>query len=102
MEEKQAAAEAERQKQETIKAEWLAFARTSAYAELLDYIARQKDYYNIIATGPMEVFKTVPTNTGEHSTEFEFEPEKYAYLLQRGVGCDIVKIYIEGYTNPEV
>lgn len=87
---------------EQIADEWQGFKTTLAYQKLIEYINMQKDFYNIIASGPMEVYNEVVTNDGYKSTQFEFEPEKYAYLLQRGVGCDIVKLYIEGYSNPSV
>lgn len=88
--------------QEQIAKEWQAFSQTLAYKKLIEYIEIQKETYSILASGPMEVFNDVMTPNGEVTTNFEFEPEKYAYLLQRGLGCDIVKIYIEGYTGPSV
>lgn len=81
--------------QEQVQAEWQAFSQTLAYQKLMDYIEIQKEAYNNLAAGPLEV----GTMTTEEGVNFAFEPEKYAYLLQRGVGCDIVKIYINGYTE---
>ena len=81
--------------QEQIKAQWQAFSQTLAYERLIEYIEVQKSTYNNIAAGPLEV----GTMDENNDVNFSFEPEKYAYLLQRGVGCDIVKIYVEGYTQ---
>lgn len=80
---------------EQIKAEWQAFSKTLAYEKLIDYINLQKEAYTNIASGPLEV----GTMDENKDVKLDFEPEKYAYLLQRGVGCDIVKIYVEGYTQ---
>ena len=84
---------------ETIRKQWLDFARTPAYRQFIQFIQAQKETYNIIAGGPLEVSRDVMTSEGTKDVQFEFEPEKYAYLLQRGVGCDIVKLYVEGYTD---
>lgn len=86
--------------QQQIALQWQEFAKTPAYAAFMDYIDMQVKTYQIMASGPMEVYKEVPTFDGKSDLQMDFEPEKYAYLLQRGVGCDIVKLYVEGYTNP--
>lgn len=83
---------------EQVEAEWQAFSQTLAYEKLMEYIESQKETYNIMASGPMEV----GTMDENKDVNFSFEPEKYAYLLQRGVGCDIVKIYIDGYVTAGV
>lgn len=80
--------------------EWREFSKTLAYKRLLEYIEMQKKTYHILASGPMEVYRDVPTFDGKSDLQFDFEPEKYAYLLQRAVGCDIVKMYVEEYTTP--
>lgn len=84
---------------EQLTSEWQAFSKTLAYQRLIEFIQLQKETYNVLATGPMEVYKTVPTFDGKDTLELDFEPEKYAYLLQRGVGCDIVKMYVEEFTT---
>ena len=81
--------------QEQIAHEWQGFSKTLAYKKLMEYIELQKMTYNNIAAGPLEV----GTMDDNKDVNFAFEPEKYAYLLQRGVGCDIVKIYIDGYAD---
>lgn len=78
-------------KQEQIAAEWQAFSQTLAFEKLMEYINVQKEAYCNLAGGPLEV-GTISESGG---VSFAFEPEKYAYLLQRGVGCDIVKMYID-------
>lgn len=81
--------------EQQIAKDWKTFSSTLAYKKLMEYIEVQKATFNIIASGPLEV-GTISDNDG---VKLDFEPEKYAYLLQRGVGCDIVKIYVEGYTQ---
>lgn len=81
--------------EEQIAHEWRGFSKTLAYKKLMEYIETQKETYNNIAAGPLEV----GTMDENQQVNFDFEPEKYVYLLQRGVGCDIVKIYVEGYTR---
>lgn len=81
--------------QEQIAADWQGFSKTLAYKKLIEYIEAQKLAYNNIAAGPLEV----GTMDENKYVNLDFEPEKYAYLLQRGVGCDIVKIYVEGYVG---
>lgn len=84
---------------EQIRNEWQGFSKTLAYQRLIEFIQLQKETYNVLATGPMEVYRNVPTFDGKETLELDFEPEKYAYLLQRGVGCDIVKMYVEDFTT---
>lgn len=85
--------------EQQIAKQWQEFSKTLAYQKLIEYIELQKETYNILASGPIEVYKDVETSDGKYGLQFEFEPEKYAYLLQRGVGCDIVKMYVEGYVE---
>lgn len=86
--------------QEQITNEWREFSKTLAFQRLQEYIDLQKEVYSTMATGPMEVYKEVPTFDGSKDLQLDFEPEKYAYLLQRSVGCDIVRMYVDGYVNP--
>lgn len=79
--------------------EWREFSKTLAYRKLIEHIELQKETYNIMASGPMEVYRDVHTTDGRKDLQFDFEPEKYAYLLQRSVGCDIVKMYVEDFTT---
>ena len=84
---------------EQVANEWREFSRTLAYQKFIEFIETQKQVYNIMASGPMEVYRDVPTFDGKKDLQLDFEPEKYAYLLQRGVGCDIVKTYVEDFTT---
>jgi hypothetical protein len=84
---------------EQVTNEWREFSKTLAYKEFIGFIELQKETYNLLAAGPIEVYRDVPTFDGKLDLQLDFEPEKYAYLLQRGVGCDIVKLYVEGYTT---
>lgn len=86
--------------EQQITNEWREFSQTLAYRRFIEHIEMQKDVYNLMASGPIEIYEEVPTVDGKSRTQLSFEPEKYAYLLQRSVGCDIVKIYVEGYTIP--
>ena len=85
---------------EQIRNEWLGFSKTLAYERFIQFIEMQKQINTIAASGPMEVYRDVPTFDGKSDLQLDFEPEKYAYLLQRSVGCDIVKIYVEEFTTP--
>jgi len=84
--------------QDQIRNEWQGFSHTLAYKRFIEYIEMQKEVNTIMASGPMEVYRSVPTSDGKSDLQLDFEPEKYAYLLQRSVGCDIVKMYVEDYT----
>lgn len=84
---------------EQLRNEWRGFSKTLAFQRFMEYIELQKEINATIASGPMEVYREVPTFTGEKDLQFDFEPEKYAYLLQRSVGCDIVKMYVEDFTT---
>ena len=84
---------------EQIRNEWLGFSKTLAYERFIQFIEMQKQINTIAASGPMEVYRDVPTFDGRSDLQLDFEPEKYAYLLQRGVGCDIVKTYVEDFTT---
>lgn len=84
---------------EQIRNEWLGFSKTLAYQRFIEFIELQKQINTTMASGPMEVYRDVPTFDGKSDLQLDFEPEKYAYLLQRSVGCDIVKIYVEEFTT---
>lgn len=84
--------------EEQIANEWRGFSKTLAYQRFIEYIEMQKEVNTLMASGPMEVYRSVPTFDGKSDLQLDFEPEKYAYLLQRSVGCDIVKMYVEDYT----
>lgn len=84
-----------------LQKQWRDFEKTLAFQRLMEHIEMQKEVYNILASGPMEVYKDVPTFGDKTIQQLDFEPEKYAYLLQRGVGCDIVKLYVEEFTTPK-
>lgn len=84
---------------EQIRNEWQGFSKTLAYQRFIEFIETQKQINTIAASGPLEVYRGVETITGKSDLQLDFEPEKYAYLLQRSVGCDIVKIYVEEFTT---
>lgn len=79
--------------------EWREFSKTLAFKELIGFIELQKEVNTTMASGPMEVYRDVHTFNGKTDLQFDFQPEKYAYLLQRSVGCDIVKTYVEDFTT---
>lgn len=88
----------ESDKWEKIAHQWEQFSKTEAYKELMDYINLQKDVNSTLAAGPIEIYKEVPTVDGKTTQQLEFEPEKLAYLLQRNVGLDTIRLYIEGFS----
>lgn len=87
---------------EQIRNEWQWFSKTLAYQRFMEFIELQKEMHSIMASGPIEVYRNVPTSNGSGDLQLDFEPEKYAYLLQRSVGCDIVKTYVEEFVDPDV
>lgn len=88
----------ESNKWEKIARQWGQFSKTEAYKELMSYIDLQKDVNSTLAAGPIEIYKEVPTVDGKTTQQLEFEPEKLAYLLQRNVGLDTIRLYIEGFS----
>ena len=88
----------ESNKWEKIAKQWEQFSKTEAYKELMSYIDLQKDVNSTLAAGPIDVYKDVPTVDNKTMQQLEFEPEKLAYLLQRNVGLDTIRLYIEGFS----
>lgn len=88
----------ESNKWEKVAHQWEQFSKTEAYKELMGYIDLQKDVNSTLAAGPIEIYKEVPTVDGKTTQQLEFEPEKLAYLLQRNVGLDTIRLYIEGFS----
>lgn len=73
--------------------EWKEFSKTTAYRKLIEYIEFQ-DYCAIQgAKGPIVTFDD---NSG---AQIAFDSQNASYLLQRSVGYDIVKTYVESYVN---
>ena len=64
----------------------------------MSYIDLQKDVNSTLAAGPIEIYREVPAVDGKTTQQLEFEPEKLAYLLQRNVGLDTIRLYIEGFS----
>lgn len=88
----------ESNKWEKIAHQWEQFSKTEAYKELMGYIDLQKDINSTLAAGPIEIYKEVPAVDGKTTQQLEFEPDKLAYLLQRNVGLDTIRLYIEGFS----
>lgn len=88
----------ESNKWEKIAHQWEQFSKTEAYKELMGYIDLQKDINSTLAAGPIEIYKEVPAVDGRTTQQLEFEPDKLAYLLQRNVGLDTIRLYIEGFS----
>lgn len=88
----------ESNKWEKVAKQWEQFSKTEAYKELMSYIDLQKDVNSTLAAGPIEIYKDVPTIDNKTMQQLEFEPEKLAYLLQRNVGLDTIRLYIEGFS----
>ena len=80
-------------RQVLITNQWKQFEKTEAYKEFREYIDLQ-DYLAVTgAKGPINTFE------GDDGGEVKFDPVKSSSLLQRSVGYDIVKIYVDGYLN---
>lgn len=91
----------EKEKKETIRRrkmisnQWREFAKQEAFKDFMEYIELQ-DYLAVMAAkGPVNTF------TGKEGDESSFDLQKTAPLLQRSVGYDIVRTYVEGHINPE-
>jgi len=73
--------------------EWKEFAKTTAYKKFMEYMEFQ-DYAAVqSAKGPILTFDD------ESGSQINFDPQKAASLLQRSVGYDIIRTYVEGYVN---
>ena len=73
--------------------EWKEFSKSTAYRKLMEYIAFQ-DYAAVQgAKGPVLTF------SDDSGAQINFDPQKAAALLQRSVGYDIIKTYIDGYVD---
>ena len=76
-----------------IAAQWKTFSRTAAFKQFMEYIEFQDAMAIIGAKGPINTFDE------DSGKEIAFNRELAASLLQRSVGYDIVKTYVEGYVN---
>lgn len=81
--------------QALITNQWKAFAKTEAYKQFRDYIDMQDYFATTAAKGPINTFEA------QGGEQIDFDPIKAANLLQRSVGYDIVKLYVDGYVNPD-
>lgn len=76
-----------------ITSQWRDFSKTEAYKQFLEYIDLQ-DYLAITgAKGPINTFDDISGG------QLSFDPVNASGLLQRSVGYDIVKLYVDGYVN---
>lgn len=92
-EQKKKKAEQNEKLQRLITTQWKEFSKTEAYQQFVEYVDMQ-DYFAILAAkGPVETFNE------SDGQQINFDREKAAALLQRSVGYDIVKMYVEGYVN---
>lgn len=73
--------------------QWKTFSKTLAFQKFMDYIEFQDQMAVIAAKGPVLTFDD------ESGSQISFDPQKAANLLQRSVGYDIVKTYVDGYVN---
>lgn len=82
-------------RRELITRQWRDFSKKVAYKDFMEYIDLQ-DYFAVLgAKGPINTFDS---NSGE---QINFDPIKASSLLQRSVGYDIVKLYVQGYVNSD-
>lgn len=76
-----------------ISNEWKEFSKTTAYKKFMEYIEFQ-DYSAVLgAKGPIVTFNDSGTE------QINFNPQNAALLLQRSVGYDIIKTYVDSYVN---
>lgn len=81
-------------RQHLITNQWKEFSKKEAFKEFMEYIELQNYFAITGAKGPINTFE------GQEGAEVNFDPIKSSSLLQRSVGYDIVKLYVEGYVNP--
>lgn len=75
-------------KRETIKKQWTEFSKTEAYEEYMKYLELQGYLAVAGAKGGIDQFESG-----------QFDPYASSAILQRGVGIDIAKEFIEGIIN---
>lgn len=93
-EERKRAKDEDKKRVVLISNQWKEFSKKEAFKEFMEYLELQ-DYFAVQgAKGPVSTFDNT---SGE---QIDFDPVKSAGLLQRSVGYDIVKTYVEGYVNP--
>jgi len=87
----EARAKANTDREKTISNEWLAFSKTSAYKDLMEYGNSTKE---LLTEYAREGVMPSPLADGE---QVAISGEKALFLLQNSRGCDIILSYIEQY-----
>ena len=91
LEKKAKIAEANAKQAKAIARQWLAFSKTEAYADLMQYGHSTSD---MLTTYAKEMVMPSPVKDGE---QLVIDGEKSLSLLQNARGCDIILSYIEQY-----
>lgn len=86
-------AKANAERERTIGNEWLAFSKTAAYQDLMQYGHSTSE---MLTTYAKEMVMPSPVKEGE---EIILTIEKSHSLLQNARGCDIILSYIEQYID---
>lgn len=86
-------AKANAERERAIGKQWLAFSKTEAYEDLLQYGHSTSD---MLTTYAKEMVMPSPVKEGE---EITLTVEKAHSLLQNSRGCDIILSYVEQYVD---
>lgn len=86
-----AIAKANAEREKAIGKQWLAFSKTTAFADLMQYGHSTSE---MLTTYAKEMVMPSPVKDGEDIT---LTVEKAHSLLQNSRGCDIILSYIEEY-----
>lgn len=93
LEKKAKIAEANAKQEKAIARQWLAFSKTEAYADLMQYGHSTSD---MLTTYAKERVMPSPIKEGE---QVVIDGETASSLLQNSRGCDIILSYIEQYVD---
>ena len=93
LEKKAAVAAANAKQEKAIARQWLAFSKTEAYADLMQYGHSTSD---MLTTYAKERVMPSPVKEGE---QVVIDGETASSLLQNSRGCDIILSYIEQYVD---
>ena len=86
-------AKANAERERAIAKQWLAFSKTEAYKDLMEYGHSTSD---MLTTYAKEMVMPSPVKEGE---QIVIDGEKSLSLLQNARGCDIILSYAEQYVD---
>lgn len=88
-----AKAKANNDRERAIAKQWLAFSKTEAYKDLMEYGHSTSE---MLTTYAKEMVMPSPVADGE---QLVIDGEKSLSLLQNARGCDIILSYVEEYVS---